>query len=166
MLRSRNRIFQRNGVRRFGRRAFSLIEIAAAITLTGLLAAVSARFFATAALRSAETAVNAQTLQLELERVRRLAIQTGDPHGLRFQRSAGRVVAIVPYRRTSATSERVIPGRRAVPNGIVMKTKHPAIEFDTEGTTSAGHSVQLQTKERNWQLNVVPVTGMARLQEL
>ena len=147
------------------RRGFSLIEITAALVLISLLAAISPRYFTKAASGVVETSTVSGTLQLKLEQARLQAIQTGEPSGIRFDKKRGRVIGFTPIRvnsgRKNATSVRT-----DVPTDVHVKVKRSAITFDSEGATANGVTIQIESPERQWLIDVVAVTGSVRLREL
>lgn len=148
------------------RRAFSLLEVIAALTLTAALATVSTSGFRSTALSSVSNATSAQSLALELSRTRRLAIHSGESHGVRFLRSGKKTAGYVLFRRTDAGAEIRVSEERSFPPDTRVSFAGSAIEFDPEGCTARHHTVRFTSAERSWQISVVPVTGTARVTEL
>ena len=153
-------------VRRRESAGFSLIEIVAALILTGILAAVSTHRLQNSAAGVLDTAVTTQSLVQELGRMRQLAIRSAEPHGIRFDRTNGKVTSLTFYRRTPVGTTVRVGTARDLPTTMNLITKDTVIEFNTEGSTQAGTAFLVSASKRTWQITVAPLTGIVSLNEV
>ena len=148
------------------RRAFSLAEVISALTLTAMMAAVSARSFHSAPIGTIQNAVDSQTIALELSRLRRLAIQNGESHGLRFVMRKGKVVGYDACKWTDERKLVPIEATRLFSDDTTVRPDHSLIEFNREGGAEQALTVRIDASKRRWEITVIPVTATLGLREI
>ena len=153
-------------MKQVSRQGLTLLEVIAALSLMAALATISATGFRIAAVSTVETATTAQSLRLELAKTRRLAIKTGESHGVRFVTEGGRVAGFVSYRRRSDGVEVRAEQPIRFSDGMAVSVSEKAVEFAAEGNAVQACQIKLAAAARTWQISVVPVTGAVLLREL
>ena len=153
-------------MKRTPRQGLTLLEVIAALSLMAALATISAAGFRIAAVSTVETATTAQSLRLELAKTRRLAIKSGESHGIRFVSEGGRIAGFVPYRRRSDGVEVRATQPIRFSDGTAVSVSEKAVEFASEGNAVQACQIKLAAEARTWQISVVPVTGTVVLREL
>ncbi len=151
---------------RSSRHGMTLLEVIAALSITAALAGISAAGFRIAAVSTVSTATTAQSLSLELAKTRRLAIQSGESHGLRFVTDRGRISGFVPYKRSWDGIEVRLQPATLFPADTEIGVSDSAIEFTPEGLAAGAAEIKLAASARAWHISVVPATGAVLLQEL
>jgi len=147
--------------RPYGRRAFNLLELLAALTIVGLLAAASITHFGFGTLENVEAEGFARKLALDLMQARRRTIATGDNHYLQLTIVASKVASYTMYRR-AAGGDVVVDEPRTVPAGADVTTSHATLEFDFGGAALAAYSVVVTGPNRSWTVSTVMATGAVR----
>ena len=151
--------------RRQIRRAFSLVEVMAALTLTAFVAAVGARQLIPTIAAATRTTVSARTIAMELNRLREQAILEGVPHGWRLQRRRGRVVSLEAFRRNAMNVPVRINNVVTLPAHVGMETDVRLIEFNPDGSAARQYRFQFTSGDEIATVEVVQVTGTVRLWE-
>lgn len=148
------------------RPAFTLLEVIIALSMTAVLAAVSVRGFRSAAVNSVANATSARSFALDLTRVRRLTIQSGQPHGVRFQRTRGVITGYQVFRRESNGSTKVIETPRSFPREAEITIRRRDLEFKIDGSAVHSSEILFQTEQRSWRIAVPMATGLPAVSEI
>jgi prepilin-type N-terminal cleavage/methylation domain-containing protein len=141
-----------------GRRAFSLIELAAVLVIVGLLAAAGLTRWGSNTVQNLSGEGFARRLALDLVQARRRTIATGDNHYLQLSPSAGSVANYTMYRR-AAGGDTVVEQTRTVPSGVTASASHATLEFDFDGASLATYSMAIVGPNRTWTITTVMATG-------
>lgn len=147
------------------RSGFTLLEVIIALSMTAVLAAVSVRGFRSAAVNSVANATSARSFALDLTRVRRLTIQSGQPHGVRFQRTRGVITGYQVFRKESNGSTKVIETPRSFPREAEVTTRRRDLEFRIDGSAAHSSEILFQAERRRWRISVPVATGLPAVTE-
>ena len=147
------------------RRAMSLIELIAVVTIAGLLAAVAIGRLGVGSLANAGSQADARRLAFDLLAIQRRAIATGDNHYVELASADGRFVGYTAY-RVSADGDVPVDSPRVFSAGLDVQASHTRAEFTFEGAAIEAYQFTLSAPDRSWQVTVVPVTGAVRVTEL
>lgn len=146
------------------RRAVTLLELVAVVTLIGIMASVAMFRIGTGGVGDFGARGIGGRIAMDMKIARRAAISTGDNHYLSFTVSGGKVTSYRMYRKASGgdvTADAV----RTVPDEVTVTVSASTAEFNFEGEALAAYQVTLAGPNRTWQLDVVPVTGAVSLTE-
>jgi len=144
-----------------GRRAFSLLELLAALTIIGVLAAAGITRFGSGTLENVGAEGFARKLALDLMQARRRTIATGDNHYLQLTIVASKVTSYTMWRRAGG-GDVVVDETRTVPAGADVTASHATLEFDFDGTALAAYSIAVAGPNRSWTVSTVMATGAVR----
>jgi prepilin-type N-terminal cleavage/methylation domain-containing protein len=144
-----------------GRRAFSLIELAAVVVIVGLVAAAGLMKWGSSTVQNVSGEGFARKLALDLIQARRRTIATGDNHYLLLAPSAANVTSYTMYRR-AAGGDAVVEQGRSIPSGVTASSSHTTLEFDFDGAALAAYSVSVVAPNRTWTVTTVMATGAVR----
>jgi hypothetical protein len=145
------------------RRAMTLLELAAVTLIIGLLGAMAAIRYGTAALADVGAEGFTQQLALDCSQARRAAIATGDNHLVRFTIFGGNATQYAVYRR-SGMSVTQIDQVITVPAGVTVTTSATDLEFTFTGEALASYTVTIVAPDRTITVTVPQVTGKAFVQ--
>lgn len=146
---------------RLERRAFSLLELAAVVAITGLLAAAAVVRWGDYALTSASAQGFARSVAQSLHLAQRQAIAEGTPAAVVLTRDGGVVVSLSVVRAGSSGDE-VTETVFTVPNGVTLTSPSDRWEFNYSGglnTPVAGGTLGVSDGDWNWDLTVNALTG-------
>jgi len=134
------------------------------LVVLGILAAAGVSRYGHLGLGTLGAEAEARRVALDMFQARRRAIATGENHYLLFQTSGGKATSYTMYRRTGG-GDTVVEAVREIPGGVDATVSHTTCEFNFEGQALAAYQVSLAADSRSWSVNVVPVTGTARVTE-
>jgi len=140
------------------RRAVTLLELIAAITILGFFTIVAVSRIGPGTLYNFGARADAQRLAVDLSQARRRSISTGDNHYLAFTVVGGDATGYTLYRR-EAGGDVAVDSPHEFPNKVVVTPSHTDAEFTFEGAALAAYQIVLTGSEQTWQVDVVPVTG-------
>ena len=150
--------------REHSRRAMSLLELVAVVTILGLVATASITRYDHDVLGNGGAEGFARKLSLSLVHARRSTISTGDNHYLQLNSSGGSVVSYALIRRASGGDTQVDETRQ-VPANVTVTSGSSALEFDFEGSSLSPYSVIIAGPNRSWTVSVVMLTGAVQVIE-
>jgi prepilin-type N-terminal cleavage/methylation domain-containing protein len=145
-----------------GRRAFSFIELIAALAIVGLLAVAGITRFGTSTVDNLGAEGFARKLALDLMQVRRRTIATGDNHYLLLAVASGKVTSYIMYRR-AAGGDTVVDQTKTVAANVNVTTSSTTLEFDFDGTALAAYSIVVAGPDRTWTVSTVIATGAVQI---
>jgi prepilin-type N-terminal cleavage/methylation domain-containing protein len=145
-----------------GRRAFSFIELIAALAIVGLLAVAGITRFGTSTVDNLGAEGFARKLALDLMQVRRRTIATGDNHYLLLAVASGKVTSYTMYRR-AAGGDTVVDQTKTVAANVNVTTSSTTLEFDFDGTALAAYSIVVAGPDRTWTVSTVIATGAVQI---
>lgn len=152
--------------RALARRAMTLSEVIAVVTILGLLGAMAFMRFGNDALGDVGAQGFARHLTLDCLQARARSISTGDNHFLQFTLAGPNATQYALYRRQGGTDVRV-DDVQVVPTDVVVNTGGDAqFEFSFTGEALAAYSVTVAGPDRTWQVAIPQLTGSAIWQEL
>lgn len=143
------------------RRAFSLFELLAVVTVLGVVASMAVMKFGHDAYGTANAEGLVRRLALDISQARRRAIATGDDHYLQFNRVSGAVAGYALFRDASGGDYQV-DDTIAVPAGATVTTSADTWTYDFSGAlTTSGTSSVIRVDDANfyWNLTVYHATG-------
>lgn len=140
------------------RRAVTLLELIAVVTILGLFTVVAISRIGPGTLYNFGARADARRLAVDLLQARRRSITTGDNHYLAFVVVGGDATGYTLYRRDGG-GDVAVDSPHEFPGGVVVTTSHADAEFNFEGAALAAYEITLTGSEQTWQIDVVPVTG-------
>lgn len=143
------------------RRAFSLIELLAVLTIVGLLSTMAFLRFGDAAFSTTSTDGFVRTLMLDLRQARARTISTGDNHYVMLIRTGGDVTGYTLYRDTGA-GDVVVDRTVTVPAGVTVTTATDQWEFEFDGSLDTGTgtgAIVVAGDCYSWTITVYKATG-------
>ena len=143
---------------RMTRRAVTLVELIAVVTILGFFAIVAVSRIGPGTLYNFGARADARRLAVDLLQARRRSIATGENHYLAFTVVGGEATGYTVHRR-SAGGDIAVDSPHEFPGNVVVTTSHTDAEFTFEGTALAAYQIALTGPEQTWQVDVVPVTG-------
>ena len=146
------------------RRAFSLLELLAVITIVGLVAGMAALRYGEATLGVTHGQGYSSKVAQALQLARRHAITSGGSAALRFQRSSGVVTGFDVVRVSG--SDVLVEKVYNVPNGVSVTTPADRWEFGFDGglTIPAGSgTIVVSNGTDNWSVYVYALSGRVLL---
>jgi hypothetical protein len=149
---------------RGSRRALSLLELLLVATLLALAAAIVVARNGRTLLGNYGAGGDARRVALTLQQARRAAITSGTTHGVVFNSSGGALVSTSVVRVSGGNT--VIDGPYVFPPGLTVTTSHAQMDFNFSGATAAAYWVQLNGSNRQWRIDVVPVTGAINVSQI
>jgi prepilin-type N-terminal cleavage/methylation domain-containing protein len=147
------------------RRAVTLLELVAVVTLIGIMASVAMFRIGTAGVGDFGAQGIARRIAMDMKIARRAAISTGDNHYLSFTVVDGAVTNYRLYRKASG-GDVTADALRSIPSEVTVTVSATKAEFNFEGEALGAYTVTLAGPNRSWQLTTVPVTGSVRMTEL
>ncbi len=145
------------------RRAVTLLELLAVVAILGIFAVIAVSRIGPDALQNFGARADTRRLALDLLQARRRSIATGENHYLAFAGGGGPTTGYTLYRRSASSGNIAVDEPHAFPGDVVVVTSHAEAEFTFEGTALAAYQVTLVGPQQTWQVDVVPVTGTARV---
>lgn len=143
------------------RRGTTLLELIAVVAILAILVTVAVARIGPNALQNFGARADARRVMADLHQARRRSIATGENHYLAFVSAGGRVTGYTLYRRSASEGDIAVDSPHEFPDGVVVSTSHPMAEFSFEGGALASYQITLVGPDQTWQVDVVPVTGMA-----
>ncbi|MCA9204455.1 MAG: type II secretion system protein [Planctomycetales bacterium] len=151
-------------MRTSSRRAFSLLELLAVITLIGILSSIVIARNGRTLLGNFGAQADCRRLSLDLLRAQRLSITTGENHFIQFPATTGKGITYRLRRRTATGVQNV--ESRTLGEDVSVTASHTVMEFTFEGQALGAYQITLAGNARSWQMNVVPITGAMQVTEL
>lgn len=145
-----------------GRRAFSFMELIAALAIIGLLAVAGITRFGASTIDNLGAEGFARRLALDLMQARRRTIATGDNHYLLLTVASGKVTSYTMYRRASG-GDTVVDQTRTVPANVNVTASGTTLEFDFDGTALAAYSIVVAGPQRTWTVSTTIATGAVQI---
>ncbi len=148
------------------RRGVSLLELVAVTVLLGAFAAVAANrsngLFADAAART-----EVERFAGLLHDAKRRAILTGDSHRVAWTRSGGAVASAQLDRETAPGTWTAVEDAVVVPAGLTVTSNVDDVTFSFEGIPAgAGDAVTFTGPNQAWRIQIPPLTGAVRIEQL
>jgi len=141
------------------RRAMTLPELLAVVTILGIFLSVASARMGLGTLLDYGARADARRLAVDLHQARRRSIATGENHYLAFNTVGGEATGYTLYRRSAASGDVVADVTHEFPSNVVASISHPNAEFSFEGAGLAAYRITLTGAAQTWQIDVVPVTG-------
>ena len=151
-------------VRPPGRRAFSLLELAAVLVIVALLAAATITRLGSSTLDNVGAEGCTRLLALDLIQARRRTIATGDNHYLLLSTAGSSVTGYTMFRR-AAGGDVAVDQPRQVAAGVTVISSHATLEFDFDGASLAAYSLSIAGPQRSWSVSTVIATGAVQAVE-
>ena len=104
-------------------------------------------------------------MALDFLQAQRRAISTGDDHYLKFISAGGEIDGYQLY-QDLVSGDVTIDSYRTFPDQLTVTVSHTQMDFTFEGKANAAYQVTLTGPNRTWRVDVVPMTGAARVSEL
>ena len=156
-----------NSDRRCRRPAVTLLEMVIVVAIMGILALVAVSRLGHETFHNYGARAAAKRLALDLSQARRRSIATGEDHYLSFTPGgAGTVTGYGLYRRDGGGAGVGVEEPREFPGEVIVTASHVEAEFNFEGSALAAYQITLTGPGQTWQVDVVPATGTARLQQI
>lgn len=147
------------------RRAMSLVELLAVVTLLGILTAIAALRVGKNPQKAMSANTDARRLAMDITQCQRRAISTGKNHFLSLTMSGTNVQGYTLYQRTSSTSTTAVDAYRSFDQGETVTTTSSQIEFAFDGTALAAYTVTFTKPSGSTVVvSVVPASGAVRVQ--
>lgn len=148
-----------------GRRGVTLLELLVVLSITGILTAVAAARFGSGVLGDVASDSQTRRLSLDLLRVQRAAVMTGDNHYVAFTLSGSQATGYQLFRRLSGGGVAAVDVPRVFSDKLTVTVSHTELEYTFEGQALAAYQVTVAGPNRSSQLTVVPLTGAVRVSE-
>lgn len=149
------------------RPAVTLVELLAVVTLMGVFSTVVMVRFGRSMLTNMGAQSECRRLALDLLRMQRSTITSGDNHGVVFLTTAGkatgyRVVAgLSPaggnYVTTGATVD--VDSPRTFQSDLDVTPSHSVMGYSFEGQAGSAYRIVLSGPHRECTIDVIPITG-------
>ncbi len=146
------------------RRAFTLIELMAAVAIVGLLGATAFMNYGFPTLATGGAEGFTRKISLSLVYARRATISTGKNHFVQFTPSSGNATSFVLMQDTGS-GDVAVDDVHTVPTDVTVTFTNNELEFDFDGSALAGYTVSVAGPNRSWDVSVVMVTGAVRVIE-
>lgn len=143
---------------RMTRRAVTLLELVAVVTILGIFTVVAVSRIGPGTLDNFGARADARRLAVDLLQARRRSIATGENHYLAFVVVGGEATGYTLHRR-KAGGDVAVDSPHEFPRNVVVTASHADAEFTFEGGALAAYRIALTGPEQTWQVDVVPVTG-------
>jgi type II secretory pathway pseudopilin PulG len=143
----------------------TLLELLVVATLIGIFASVVAMRFGRTLFSEFGANSLARELSLDLLTCQRAAITTGDDHFLSFVVSGGNATSYSLIRDT-AGGDVLVDGPKTFSEDVTVTVSHAEMRFNFEGSAAANYSLLLTGQNRQWQVDVVPITGAVSVAEI
>ena len=150
----RNRTIQRRGV--------TLLELLAVVTLLGIFAAVAITRYGRSVFGDFGSQAGARTLSLALLQTQRTAITSGDNHFLEFNAATATSYSL---QQRTGTGTVLIDGPHDLSSDMQVVVSHTVMEFTFEGQALAPYVITIAGENREWQVDVIPISGAIRVTE-
>lgn len=148
----------------YRRKAYSLLELLAVISIIGMLSALSASFLPDS-LGNLGSKVDAHRLARDLKQVRSRAISTGDNHRLTYSVSNGQVIGYTIERVPAAGAVEEVDFFHAFADMVTVTTNGDYTEFDFEGAATGADLIILTAPKKTWQVYLTTLTGTVSVEE-
>ncbi len=140
------------------RRAVTLLELIAVVTILGIFAVVALSSIGTATLGNLGARADARRVAVDLLQTRRRSIVEGENHYLAFTPSAAAATGYTVYRRTGSGDVAVAEAHE-FPRHVVVSSTDSEIEFTFEGGCLTESDIDLSGQDHTWNVHVSLATG-------
>jgi type II secretory pathway pseudopilin PulG len=142
----------------------TLLELLAVVVVLGILAAITVGRLAPNTLYNVGAQTDAQRLAVDLLQARQRSIATGENHYLDFTTGGGgTATGYTLYRRSASQGDVAVDEPHQFPSDVVVSVSHSNAEFTFEGAALAAYQITLTGPDQTWRVEVVTVTGTARV---
>ncbi len=148
----------RSTAARRSRCGYSLLELIGVLAIIGILSAATVATMAPETMQDLGAQTEARRIAADLQHARRRAVSTGDNHYLQLQSSGGSVVGYTLMQRASG-GDVAVDAYRPTPANLSMTVAPSGPEFDFEGASLFGYTLELSGPNRNWRITVYAATG-------
>ncbi len=148
------------------RRAITLLELIAVLTLMGIMSAVTIARYSTGSQFFAGAQADMRRLITDLQLARRRAISTGDNHLISFTTTGGVITGYEMQRRDVNGGLTTLANSHTFNDEITVAVTPGNPEFNFQGEGLAAYQISLATNGRTWLITVVPITGYVNGTEL
>ena len=142
------------------RRAFSLLELMAVLTILGLVAGMAALRYSDSTLGVTQGQGFARKIARGLDLARRHAIASGGSAALRFQRTSGAITSFDIVRVNG--SDQLVETSFEVPRSITVTSSNDRWEFAFDGKVSVpslDSSITISNGSDTWTITVFVLSG-------
>ncbi len=150
--------------RRTRREGVSLLELIMVITLMGILAAIGTARFGRSVYGNFGAQGEARTLSLAMLQAKRAAIRTGDNHRILLDSTTSATSYSVQRQVSGAWT--TLEGPIALSEYVTISSNRAGLEFNFEGEAMFAYEVKCTGGGRDWQLDVVPITGTVTVTDI
>lgn len=135
----------------------SLLELGVVATILSILAAVVVMRNGRTLLGNFGAQGEVRSLAIALSQAKRRAITGGNTHGVVFNVVSSKIAS---YSVVSVNSgNTVVDGPYTLPVELTVTSSHTQMNFDFTGQAAATYWVLLTGANRQWRIDIVPVTG-------
>ena len=138
------------------------MELLAVVTLMGIFAAVAISRYGRSVFGDFGSQAGARTLSLALLQTQRAAITSGDNHFLEFNSSTPTAYSL---KQRTGLGTVLVAGPYDLSADMDVAVSHTAMEFTFEGQALAAYVITISGDNREWQLDVIPISGAVRVTE-
>ena len=146
-------------------KGLTLLELIASITIIAVITIAGIASFKTSAESNHGAEAGAKRLALDLLQAKRRAISTGDNHYLEFNTTGGKIVSYQLFQKTG-TGDVEVAELQSFEKNISVTSVDTTIEYNFEGQALSSSTVTLTGPSRSWQVEVIAVTGFAKVSEI
>jgi prepilin-type N-terminal cleavage/methylation domain-containing protein len=148
------------------RQGVTLLELLAVVTLMGILAVIGTTRFGTSVSANFGSHGGARTISLAMLRAKRLAITTGDNHFVQFDAATPTAATQYSVMQRTGTGDVLVEGPILLNEDVTVIASDAEMDFTFEGEAAGAYQVDFTGNGRNWQINVVPITGAVTVAEV
>jgi len=145
------------------RRGVTLAELLAVVVIMAILAGIAISRIGPDTQRNFSARADARRVSLALLQAQRRAILTGHNHYLNFTLNAGLATGFTLYERDPSLGNVAVDVPYQFPVGLAVTVSHAQTEFTFDGSALAAYQITLTGPNQVWRVDVVPVTGTARV---
>ena len=145
------------------RKAMSLLELAIAVAILGLLSVAAATRYGDASLSNGGAEGFARKLALSLNYARRCTISTGENHYVKLINTGSGIASYAIFNRTSGAQ---VDETRTVPEGLTVSATGIDLEFDFDGSALATYNIVIMADKRIFNVIVDMLPGSVHIVKL
>ena len=144
------------------RRAVTLLELIAVVTLLGIVVTVSIASYKPGTMGNMGAKADARHLALDLMQARRRAISTGDNHFISFA-TTGSVTKYAVYRRPTSGTPVQVGDWYTFQNTVTVTSNPVSPEFTFEGVGLANYTVDVRGPNNRFSVTINQASGSVRV---